>query len=196
VLLDFQSPGWLLATQARTQGLFRWHPLLHDALNGTDVQLLVHSTWRRRCSDRVLQDLLGQDLGPRVIVADYWVSPEDRINLSHAAYIEQVLLAWQDNNRVGRPESAHADEPLGESCSEALSLSILDDRPNLFGDVSRLDAYAPVMIWTDPDLGISEVSIQQRIAEWAKAPPGAADGVVCAHPCSGDEKVYGSTPSI
>jgi len=167
VLLDFHSPGWLLAAQARTQGLFRWSALLNEALHGTDARLLLHSTWRRRCSDRVLQELLGPDLAPRVIVADYWVSPDDRIHLSHAAYIEQVLRAWQENGG-GMDNRCHDAREGGQ---EALCLSVLDDRPNLFrDDMDRLDAYAPAMIWTNPALGISEPSIQQRVSQWARTP--------------------------
>ena len=193
-MLDFSSPGWLLATQARTQGLFRWCDLLHEALNGTDVQILIHSTWRRRCSDRVLADLLGQDLAPRVIVADYWVSPNDRLNLSHAAYIDQVLKAWQQD-RTHFTENAE-DPAFHEASSEALTVSVLDDRPNLFKeDHHLLDAYSPVMIWTNPDLGISEKAVQERVAQWAKAAPGRCQDLDAVGDDACQERACSPAPS-
>lgn len=151
VLLDFNAPGWQLAMQARTQGLLRWSNDLGRCLQGTQVQVLVHSTWRRRASDRVLQELLGSDLGHRVIIAQ--VSPEERVSLSHAAYIDSALRALECMG-------LHAD-----------SVCILDDRPALFEeDCALLEAWSPLHIWTDGALGLSDARIQAQLSQWARCP--------------------------
>jgi len=147
VLLDFNAPGWLLSTQARSQGLFCWVDELNRCIEGTDVQLLVHSTWRRRVSDRVLQDLLGPDLAPRTIVT--WMNPDDRITLSHAAYINSVLKAQQEG---------------GVSTQR---ICVLDDRPDLFEeDQTMLEAWSPVYIWAEGATGLSDPLIQTQLTQW------------------------------
>jgi len=169
VLLDFNAPAWLLATQARTQGLLRWTDQLNQCLQGSDVRLLVHSTWRRRASDRALQELLGPELGGRIIVTDAWISPQDRVNMSHAAYISSVLeIASEQSLGKQAAEGGVEGDVEGEGTARhAYSVCILDDRPALFDeDRPLLDAWAPLFVWTDGGVGISDSRIQAHLAQW------------------------------
>ena len=154
VLLDFSAPGWQLATQARTQGLLRWTADLEAALAGSDAKILVHSTWRRRTSDQAMRELLGPELGPRVISTDRWISPQERESLSHAAYIDLALNTWQEIEGW-----------------KIESVCVLDDRPSMFQeDAHLLTSWNPQFIWTNPALGVSDAGTQDALSQWTSAP--------------------------
>ena len=152
VFVDFSRPAWELSMQLRTQGRFVWLDQLREALEGTNVHVLVHSTWRRRLTDATMRELLGPEVGSRLIMTDHWIDPQRRRDLSHAGYIYEALSIWQE--QVGALES----------------LCVLDDRPELFvSDGELLRLWHPTYIWTSSDRGLNDASVQQILRDWATA---------------------------
>lgn len=153
VLANFSAPPWQLAVQMRSQGRFVWLPQLEQALQGSTARVLVHSTWRRRLSDRALQEILGHEVGSRMILTDAWIDPRQRQELTHAAYIHEALLAWQEVEGV-----------------TVQSLCVLDDRPELFlADADLLKGWPVMHIWTDGAKGISDEGVQRLLRGWVMA---------------------------
>lgn len=153
VLANFSAPPWQLAVQMRAQGRFVWLPQLEEAMYGSAARVLVHSTWRRRLSDRALQEILGPEVGSRMIVADAWIDPRQRQDLTHAAYIHEALTAWQEVEGV-----------------TVQSLCVLDDRPELFlADADLLKTWPVMHIWTDGAKGISDEGVQRLLRGWVMA---------------------------
>lgn len=59
-ILDFATSGLGPVAYAQSRPrLFRWAPLLAEALRGTDCEILVHSSWRNTVSDSDLRDFLA-----------------------------------------------------------------------------------------------------------------------------------------
>lgn len=166
VLVDFSRPLWQLALQLRTQGRFVWLPQLERALHGSAVRVLVHSTWRRALPDSAFQDLLGPEVGLRLISTDRWFSHEERRAMSHALYIEQALQVFEEE--VGL---------------KVRSLCVLDDRPEMFeGECWRLQQrFACEFVWVDGSRGLSDEAAWGRLVAWSQAQtalcPQQPDGV-------------------
>lgn len=166
VFVDFSQPAWQLIVQLRTQGRFVWVPHLEQALRGSDAQILIHSTWRRRVPDVVLRQFLGEALASSVIVADHWIEPSLRRELSHAAYIAQVLQAYQDVRGV-----------------VVNRLCVVDDRPQLFReDAHLLQPWQPHFIWVDGEQGLSSAAARQALHGWAHQDVCLADDAEQAAP--------------
>lgn len=154
VLVDFSRPLWQLALQLRTQGRFVWLPHLEQALEGSPVRVLVHSTWRRALPDSAFQELLGPEVGSRLISTDRWFSREDRRAMSHALFIEQALQTFE--------------EETGQTVS---ALCVLDDRPEMFeGEIWRLEQrFVCEFVWVHPEKGLGDEGARRRLGAWARA---------------------------
>ncbi len=166
VHVDFTRPAWQIALQLRTQRRFIWAEALARALEGSDVAILIHSTWRSRLSDAAMREILGEPLGSRIINADRWIAPQLRASLPHAAYIDQVLQAYV------------AD---GGACD---SLCVIDDRPQMFEqDRHLLERWGAIYLWTDPNRGLSDDEVIQSLRRWCNGLSEAPD-VGVAQPIS------------
>lgn len=159
IFADFRrpQPAWQLSVQLRAQGRLVWLGRLVEALGDSPVRILVHSTWRRRLSDRDLREILGPEIGDRMIITDGWMSPEDRVNFSHSRYIHEALTAWREIEGV-----------------EIGSLCVIDDRPELFSgaqDEALLAPWMPRHIWTDGARGLSDDETFGQLRDWVISSP-------------------------
>lgn len=154
VLVDFSCPPWQLSLQLRTQGRFVWLPHLERALQGSPVRVLVHSTWRQALPDAAFKELLGQEVGARLINTDRWFSREERCAMSHALYIEQALQIFEE-----------------ETGLKVRSLCVLDDRPEMFeAERLRLERrFACEFIWADGSRGLGDEATWRQLAAWVQA---------------------------
>lgn len=153
VFVDFSRPAWELSMQLRAQGRFAWMEHLVEVLQDSDVRVLVHSTWRRRLSDRDIREIVGPEIGDRMILMDQWIEPPRRRELSHAGYIHESLTILRE-----------------EQGMEPSALCVLDDRPELFAhDASLLSAWRPMHIWTHGATGIQDSMVQRLLSGWVAA---------------------------
>lgn len=66
-IVDWPTSGLSLSEFSERLQLFYWAPYLAGLLEAhSEVQIIIHSTWRKQCSVEQMQVLLGP-LGPRVL---------------------------------------------------------------------------------------------------------------------------------
>lgn len=122
-----------LPTLIAKRDLFRWLPILAEALRDhEDVVIFVHSGWRSVADNLRMRQILG-DLGDRYM----GITPLD---LGRYAGIRDVA------------QRAGLDQFL-----------IIDDAKHEF------PAECPELLLTDPELGLSEVAVQERLRGWLEA---------------------------
>lgn len=138
-------PMWQVEIAMRVQGRFVWMQLLEQALDRSDVAIVIHSTWRRRFSDAQLKQLLSPELARRVVNLDGQISC--RNDGTSEEYLMEAMSVLQPD-----------------------SLLVLDDRPDFFSQGlirSWLDSAHGEMVWVDPNRGLTTPGVQCRIASWA-----------------------------
>lgn len=141
-------PIWQVEVAMRSQGRFVWLPFLEEALQDSDVSIVVHSTWRRRFSDSEIKQLIGPALAERVINLDGQMAT--RLSGTGDEYVREMLDFL-------RPKT----------------VLVLDDRPEFFaaGAVQEwISENSGEFLWVDPEKGISESSALAKLAQWAHAP--------------------------
>lgn len=151
VLIDFNRPmpAWQLEITLKTQGRFVWAPLLSNALEDSDVSIVIHSTWRKQFSDATLKQFLPPDVAARVISLDGQIE--------------------------GRGE-IHADDYLMQALTliAPTSLCVLDDRPEFFygGKVKNwIEHNDGKFLWCHQDVGLKDPNITRELACWSRSEP-------------------------
>lgn len=145
---DARMPIWQFEIAMKAQGRFVWLPILEDALRDCDLSIVVHSTWRRFFSDSDFRHLLGPELGSRLINLDGQI--ENRLNSNADEYLMQVIDFVQP-----------------------LDVCVLDDRPEFFSDgqvAAWIAANAGELIWTSPQTGLSNPTVNAQLGLWAHTP--------------------------
>lgn len=151
VLIDFNRPmpTWQLEIALKTQGRFVWATLLSEALQDTDVSIVIHSTWRKKFSDQTLKHFLPPDIASRVISLDGQI--EGREELRADDYLIQAL-----------------------TLIAPASLCVLDDRPEFFygGKVKDwIEHNDGKLIWCNPNHGLSDSHVFAELSGWGRAEP-------------------------
>ena len=147
-MLNFRTnaPAWEIEIALRAQKRFAWAPLLLPLLDGTDVAVIVHSTWRKRFDDTMFKNFLPQEIAERLICLDGQI--QGRETLSSDEYIAQAV-------DIINPKS----------------LCVVDDRPAFFetGHVSSwLAKNHGQFVWCNADVGVLDVGVREQIRSWAQ----------------------------
>ena len=142
------TPMFQIDLAMRTQKRFLWADRLAETLTGSDVQIVIHSTLRRRFSDRDLLHFLPEEIAHRVINLDDVIS--ERVNLSADEYVVAA---------------AEALEPV--------DLCVLDDRPEFFPadglTAAWIEKHGGDFVWAKSMLGLSDLSTRERLSGWVNA---------------------------
>lgn len=136
------------------QKRFVWAPVLEDLLAADDqVGILIHSTWRRRFSDRDLREFLPPGLQSRLISMDGSISPADRKELSADEYVALGLEILQPSSALVIDDKMWQFSDGGQS----------DRRVLQWGGVP---GHHLQLVTTDIDRGISDPRIKDLVSRW------------------------------
>lgn len=151
VLINFspRMAPWQLEVALKAQSRFAWAPLLTNAIEHTDVSVVIHSTWRKRFSDATMKHFLPPEVASRVIVLDGQI--EGRETMQGDDYLAAAL-----------------------DLIAPTSLCVLDDRPEFFsgGKVKNwIDHNHGTFVWCEPDIGLKDPAVVQQLIGWSRAEP-------------------------
>lgn len=140
---DDMAP-WQMEIALKAQKRFIWAPQLAAILEGTDVAVVIHSTWRKRFSDATMKQFLPPAVASRLVNLDGQI--ENRETSTADDYLADVLRLIQPN-----------------------SVCVLDDRPEFFagGRVQQwMDSACGRFIWTEPDVGLQSHYACGQLTAW------------------------------